>query len=146
NESMTVTDNFVHLFSEYEVITVPEDQKEVLRLTGDVEKLSDHQYSIFVSKATPVNLGNVVRIDPKEGEAVSEIIVDLRQVDYRHPQSGDTVYNGWHAHVSVDDKANMYLTAKPRDWPNQQSEPLIWKSRFSFNVNDFVIKHPNVMG
>ncbi|MDF2720986.1 MAG: peptidase [Paenibacillus sp.] len=138
----THTSNKIYFGKGDAVPAVPAGEQEVLRIQGNIQDMNDGTYSVVPHPSQSVSIGNVLKLTVSEYETdmPGEIVVKPTTFEY---SDNSIVYDtSTQAVITGNDQSRIYL----KQLTNLPHSPLIWKSAFTFNVNDMKIKNPNVFG
>ncbi len=137
----THTSNRIYYGKGDNVPTVPAGEQEVLRIQGNIQDMNDGTYSVVPHPSQAVTIGNVLKltVSAYDADMPGEIVVKPTTVEYSDSYVYDTATQ---AVIAGNDQSRIYL----KQLTNMPQSPLIWKSAFTFNVNDMKIRNPNVFG
>lgn len=155
-QEYTYTNNFMYYFAGNSPVTVPDGESEVIRLTGNIQKVSADQYSIIPSPQNSIYLGKLLKVTAESGSAAdkkAEIVVDRRDValtdSWGFPVGGLEAQK--QVFVKGNDQCRIFLDVPQlklggNPLPVAASKPQVWSKAFELNVNSFTIKSPNLLG
>jgi len=153
NEEYIHTDNYIHHFVGNSPIVIPTGETEIARITGNIQKIKDGQYSIIPSMQNAIYLGKILKLigepDPIT-KARAEITVDTIEVDIKD-RADFSISTQNQVVIKGNNQCRIYLEVPElrlggNSIPTAGSKPMIWSKAFNLNVNDFRIKRPNLLG
>lgn len=157
NRQLTHVENKVYYQHGPGTIPVPAGEQEVLRITGNVQKMSDDVYSIIPSTENSIYLGKLLKIageSVKPGARRPELVIRFEDIPLISPfESIDDPRYEIQRQVFIEgnDLIRIHLETPTlklgyRVIPEPARKPQIWKGAFRLNVNDFVISNPDLFG
>lgn len=157
NQEYTHVRNRIHHQVGSAHIPVPAGETEVLRITGNIQKIGD-TFSIIPTEQNAIFFGKLLKIDSvpaKPGGKRPELTVSFEEVPLMADPYEVTNPPGYEmqrqAVIEGNDLLRIHLETPTlklghRVIPAPARKPQIWNGEFNLNVNDFVIKKPNLLG
>lgn len=159
NEEFTINTNSIHHFKGEQEVVVPSGEKEVMRIRGDIQRISEEgdspKYSVIPDKHNPTHIGDkLLRIEGADDETdenggnkgqPAQMIVDLKPqtvVD----SAGFEVGINKSAYISGNDKCRIYMNVQEKVGALVTRSSLIWSKAFELSANDLIFENPRMFG
>jgi hypothetical protein len=159
NEEFTINTNSIHHFKGEQEVVVPSGEKEVMRIRGDIQRISEEgdspKYSVIPDKHNPTHIGDkLLRIEGADDETdenggnkgqPAQMIVELLPqtvVD----SAGFEVGINKSAYISGNDKCRIYMNVQEKVGALVTRSSLIWSKAFELSANDLIFENPRMFG
>jgi len=151
DEPITIIKNYIYHFKGNQQPVVPQGEKELMRITGDIQKVSSDDtldvYSV-IPKENPVYLGGgILRITGENDEAAGIIAEMIVKVDLEDVY--DSTY-GWmdcHRKVFISGNDHCRITLNTEAIAGLiNTGSLIWSKAFRLDVNNMELQNIRLFG
>ena len=153
-EPITLIKNRIHHFKGKQTPVVPEGEREIMRVAGDIQKVDDTDlgpvYSVIPQDSgNPVYLGDgILRIigetDNDTGKTAEMLIMTLSEEVF------DSTFEkkGEHRKVKIfgNDRCRIYLNTESAIGGLINKDTLIWTKAFDLDINNMELKNIRMFG